>query len=154
MIEVVHVQPVQATAAHAFDVVIRHNVENHPRWEKEVLEVRSLDDTEGVGHRYVMVRREGGGTRDVVNECVEYVIDQRAAFASSSRSMDFWIRFDFADTGPGQSTVTSTVRMSPKGALRLLTPMFRLGGPRRSARISASAARVIEETPVGRTEAA
>lgn len=154
MIEVVHVQEVQTTAAHAFDVMIRHNVENHPRWEKEVLEVRSLDGTEGVGHRSVMVRREGGRTRDVVNECLEYVADQRAAFASSTPSMDFWIRFEYADTGPGRSTVTSTVRMSPKGPLRLLTPILRLGGPRRSARISASAARVIEETPVGRADAA
>lgn len=153
MIEVIHVQPVRATAAHAFDVCIRHNVENHPRWEKEVLEVRSLDDTVGVGHRSVMVRREGGRTREVVNECVEYVDGERAAFSNSSPSMDFWIRFDYADTGPGTSTVTSTVRMTPKGPLRALTPLFRLGGPRRSARISASAARVIEQTPAYRADA-
>src|SRR6476469_6400493 len=98
MIEVVHVQQVRSTAAHAFDVLIRHNAENHPRWEREVLEVRSLDETIGVGHRSVMVRREGGRTRDAVNECVEYVPGERAAYASSSRAMDFWIRFDFADT--------------------------------------------------------
>lgn len=153
MIEVVHVQQVRSTAAHAFDVMIRHNVENHPRWEKEVLEVRSLDDTVGVGHRSVMVRHEGGRTRDVVNECVEYVADERAAFASFGPSMDFWIRFDFADTEPGQSTLTSTVRFSPKGPARLLSPLLRLGGPKRSARISANAARVIEQTPAWRADA-
>src|SRR5689334_3200839 len=123
MIEVVHVQQVRSTAAHAFDVMIRHNVANHPRWEREVLEVRPLDDTIGVGHRSVMARREGGRTRDVVNECVEYVTDERAAFANSSPSMDFWIRFDFADAGPGRSTLTSTVRFGPKGLGRLLTPL-------------------------------
>ena len=44
MIAVTVTSPVRSSAAHAFDVVVRHNVENHPRWEDEVQEVRPLDD--------------------------------------------------------------------------------------------------------------
>jgi hypothetical protein len=148
VITVVVTRPVRASAAHAFDVVVRHNVENHPRWEDEVEEIRPLDDVVGVGHRSAMVRRERGRVFEVVNRCVEYVDGRRAAYEhEGSGPMDFWIAFDFEDTGPGASTITATVDMAPRGALRLLTPLFRMGAPRRSARIVDRTVTVIEETP-------
>ena len=148
MITVRVTRPVRTSAAHAFDVVVRHNADNHPRWEDEVEEIRPLDDLVGVGHRSVMVRRERGRVLEVVNRCVEYVDGARAAYEHEGDGpMDFWIAFDFEDTALGASTITVTVRMTPRGALRLLTPLLRLGAPRRSARIVGRTVEVIEETP-------
>ena len=146
-INVTLTRPVATTADHAFDVVVRHQADNHPRWEDEVVEVRPLDDIVGVGHRSVMVRHERGRTREVVNECVEYVDGVRAAYSHVGNDMDFWIAFDFADTAAGHSELTVTVRMTPHGFLRLMTPLFRLGAPKRSARISERTVQVIEQTP-------
>ncbi len=148
MITVEHTVAVRASAAHAWDVMITHQAENHPRWEAEVLEVRPLDDIVGVGHRSVMVRKEGGRVREVVNECVEYVEGQRVAYQHRDPTMDFDIAFDYADTGPGSSALSVTVRMQPHGFLRVMTPLFRLGAPKRTARISARTVEVIEQTPL------
>jgi hypothetical protein len=147
MIEVTTTVQVDRSAAHAFDVVVRHQAENHPRWEDEVVEVRPLDEIVGVGHRSVMVRRELGGTRERVNECVEYVDGRRAAYSHSDRGMDFWIAFDFAEVAPERCEVTASVRFTLMGALRLMTPLFRLDAPRRGERITRSMGRVIEQTP-------
>ena len=95
-INVTLTRPVATSADHAFDVVVRHQADNHPRWEDEVVEVRPLDDIVGVGHRSVMVRHERGRTREVVNECVEYVDGARAAYSHVGKDLDFWIAFDFA----------------------------------------------------------
>ena len=148
MIAVTLTRLVASSAAHAFDVVVRHQPDNHPRWEREVVEVRPLDDVVGVGHRTVMVRRERGRTREDVVECVEYVEGSRAAYSHLEPTMDFWIAFDFTATGPDTCRLTVTVRMAPHGALRALTPLFRIGAPRRSARIAAEMVHVIEQTPV------
>ena len=150
MVTIRHTQPVRRSAAHAFDVVIRHNQENHPRWEDEVLEVRPLTDGPvRVGSRSVMVRRERGRTREVVNEVVEYVDGQRVAYQhrADGGPMDFHIRFEFVPTGADTSEVRSTVTMTPHGAFVLMSPLLKLGGPRRSARISERMASVIEDTP-------
>ena len=148
MITVEQTAAVRASAAHAWDVMITHQPENHPRWEVEVLEVRPLDDIVGVGHRSVMVRKEGGRVREVVNECVEYDEGRRAAYQHRDPTMDFDIAFSYADTGPGTSELTVQVRMQPHGFLRLMTPLFRLGAPRRTPRITARTVEVIEQTAV------
>jgi hypothetical protein len=148
MITVEHHLPVRASAAHAWDVMITHQAENHPRWEAEVLEVRPLDDIVGIGHRSVMVRKEGGRLREVVNECVEYDEGRRAAYQHRSPTMDFDIAFSYADTGPGTSTLSVAVGIQLHGLLRLMTPLFRLGATRRAARISSRTVEVIEQTPV------
>src|SRR5690242_73601 len=99
--------------------MVTRQAENHPRWEDEVLEVRPLDDIVGVGHRSVMVRQEGRKVREVVNECVAYVEGRRAAYEHHDDLMDFGIAFEYADTEPGASTLTVTVRMQPHGLLKL-----------------------------------
>jgi len=147
MIEITNSVQVDRSAAHAFDVAIRHQAENHPRWEREVVEVRDLDDTVGVGHRSVMVRKEFGGTRERVNECVEYVDGRRAAYSHSDRGTDFWIAFDFLEVAPERCEVTASVRFTPKGALRLMTPLFKRSAPRRGQRITRAMGQVIEQTP-------
>ena len=148
MITVVHTEHVGRSREHTFDVVIRHQAQNHPLWEDEVLEVRSLDDIVGVGHRSAMVRREYGSTREVVNRCVEYDDGRLAAYVhEAERPMGFSIRFAFEDDGPQACTITVTVTMTPHGPLVLMTPLLRLGGPRRSARISRRMREVVESTP-------
>jgi hypothetical protein len=148
MITVEHTVAVGASAAHAWDVMITHQAENHPRWEAEVLEVRPLDEIVGVGHRSVMVRKEGGRVREVINECVEFVDGRQVAYQHRDPRMDFDIAFAYADTGPGTSTLSVTVQMQPRGFLKLMTPLFRLGAPKRTARIAARTVEVIEQTPV------
>lgn len=145
---IVHTERVQRSAAHCFDVVIRHNRENHPRWEPEVLEIREV--TGGpirLGHRSVMVRRERGKIREVENECVEYVEGRRVAFSHPDPQMDFDIAFDFNPVSDSETDVVATVTMQPHGALRVLTPILKLAGPRKSARISSQMRRVVESTP-------
>ncbi len=148
MITVERTVTVQASAAHAWDVMITHQAENHPRWEAEVLEVRPLDDTVGVGHRSVMVRKDGRRVHEVINECVEYVEGQRVAYQHRDPTMAFDIAFAYADTGPGTSTLSVRVQVQPRGLLRVMTPFFRLGAPKRTARITARTVEVIEQTPV------
>jgi len=140
-------RPVHASAAHAFDVVVRHQAENHPRWEDEVLEVRPLDTIEGAGHRSVMVRKEGRKVRERVNRCVEYVPGARAAYSHEDPLMDFWIAFDFTPTGLQTSDLTVNVRLTPHGALRAMTPVLVLVTPRKGRRITARTVDVIEQTP-------
>ena len=155
MVTVVHTERVARSREHAFDVVIRHQAENHPRWEDEVLEVRPLDGIDGVGHRTVMVRRERGRTRELVHRCTEYEEGRVAAYQHEGEGpMDFAIRFAFEDDGADACTVTSTVTMTPHGALALMTPVLKLAGPRRSARISGRMREVVETTPVTRGQTA
>ncbi|WP_460792168.1 SRPBCC family protein [Nocardioides maradonensis] len=134
------------SAEHAFDVMVRHHAENHARWEREVLEVRQLDEP-GLGARSVMVRHEHGRTREVTNTCVEYVEDRRAAYEHVEPGMDFRIVFDLTPTGPTSCVLRVDVRMRPKGATRLMTPLLALGIHRRSERITARMCDVVIATP-------
>lgn len=137
---------VPCSAEHVFDVIVRHQADNHPRWEPEVLEVRQLDEP-GAGARSVMVRHEYGRTREVANTCVEYVADRRAAYEHDEPGMRFRIAFDLTPTGPASCRLVVDVRMQPQGATRLMTPLFRLGIRRRSERITARMCEVVASTP-------
>jgi hypothetical protein len=155
MVTVVHTERVARSRERTFDAVVRHQRENHPRWEDEVLEVRSLDEIEGVGHRTVMVRREHGRTRELVHRCTEYDDGHLAAYLHEGDGpMDFAIRFEFGDDGSEACTVTTTVTMTPHGPMVLLTPLLKLAGPRRSARIAGRMREVVEATSETRGQAA
>ena len=147
MITATVTREVASSADHAFDVVVRHQAENHPRWEKEVVEVRRVGPESGLGARSVMVRREIGRTREVENTCVEYVDGRRAAYEHTDPGMDFWIAFDTVPAGPSTCHVTATVRLQPRGMLRALGPVLRLGTQRRTERITARMCEVIESVP-------
>jgi hypothetical protein len=58
--------------------------------------------------------------------------------------MDFALEFRVEPAGDQATDVTVTVDMAPRGALRLLAPLFALMGPRRNARISATMVTAIE----------
>lgn len=146
MVTATVVREVSRSAAHVFDVVVLHQAENHPRWEKEVLEVRQVD-APAAGARSVMVRHEMGRTREVANTCVEYVEGRRAAYEHDEPTMRFRISFDIVPLGPDASRLTVHVDMRPRGVLRLMTPLLALGIQRRSERITDRMCAVVEETP-------
>jgi len=155
MVTVVHTEHIARSRERVFDHVIRHQAENHPNWEDEVLEIRSLDEIEGVGHRSVMVRREHGRTREVVNRCTEYDDGHLAVYVHEADGpMGFTIRFEFEDDGPDACNLTVTVTMTPHGPLVLMTPLLKLNGPRRSARIAGRMRQVVEATPSTRGQTA
>ena len=155
MVTFVHTQRVARSREHTFDAVIHRQAENHPHWEDEVLEIRSLDEIVGVGHRNVMVRRELGRTREVVNRCTEYEEGRLATYVhDDAGSMDFEIRFEFEDAGSDACTVTATVTMTPHGPMVLITPLLKLTGRRRGDRISRRMREVVEATPATRGQAA
>src|SRR6476469_5852007 len=105
-----HTERIARPVAHAFDVVVTHQVENHPRWEPECLEVRPLTSGPlGVGSRQVMVRHEYGRTREVENTCLEYDEGRRITWSHPDRQMDFVISFDFVAVDESSSDVTATV---------------------------------------------
>lgn len=146
MITTTVTKEMDCSAEHVFDVVVRHQADNHPRWEREVREVRQLDEP-GPGARSVMVRHERGRTREVANTCVEYVEGRRAAYEHDEPGMDFRIAFDLTPAGPTSCVLRVDVRMRPKGATRLMTPLFKLGIHRRSERITARMCDVVIATP-------
>lgn len=138
---------VQASADEAFDVIGTNLTVNHPRWEKEVKSVRAL--TPGpvrVGSRAVMVRKEMGRLRESEYEVTEFVAGRRIAFRHPQDALDFALRFELAPIDRASCELMVDVTAQPKGALRLITPLMRLGFPRRSARITDTMIAVIEET--------
>lgn len=136
---------VAATPEQAFDVIGARVRENHPRWEREVVEIRPL--TPGpvaLGSRSVMVRKEWGKLREGTYEVVELEPGRRIAFSHPDAAMDFRLAFDLKATPIG-TDLTVHVAAQPKGGLRLFVPVLHLALPRRSHRITSAMVRVIEE---------
>lgn len=138
---------VHASADDAFDVIGTNVTVNHPRWEKEVLSIRTL--TPGpiaVGTRAVMVRKEMGRVRESEYEVTEFVPGRRIAFVHPQDALDFRLRFDLMPIDDATCDLTVDVTAQPRGALRLLEPIMRLGFPKRSRRITDAMVDVIEST--------
>ena len=132
-----------------FDFVATNYLRNHPRWEPEVLEVSPL--TEGpmrVGSRVRMVRKDFGKVTETTNEVTELVPDRRIAFRHADGPMDFELSFTLAPVATG-TRFRADVAAQPHGAMRLLTPVFKLRMPRTGARITAHLRDLIESEPLG-----
>lgn len=138
---------VQASADEAFDVIGTNVTANHPRWEKEVQAIRKLTPGPvGVGTRAVMTRKEMGRVRDTEYEVIEFLPGSSIAFHHPQDAMDFRLRFALTPVGAGTCEITVEVAAQPKGALRLLEPLMRLGFPRRSRRITDAMSAIVEAT--------
>ncbi len=141
-------QHVNRSAEDTFDVIGTHLYENHPKWEREVVEIKRITpDPVGVGSRAVMVRREYGRTSESEYEITEFEKDRRIAAHHPDASMDFNISFEIAPIDNGSCTVTVEVRAQLLGWMRILEPMMRLAMPKRGDRIAQSMVEVIERTP-------
>ena len=138
---------VRASAHEAFDVIGTNVIANHPRWEKEVLSIRQL--TPGpirTGTRAVMVRKEMGRVRESEYEVTEFVPGKSIAFTHPQDALDFMLRFELRPIDDATCDLTVDVSAQPKGALRLMEPLMRLGFGRRSRRITQAMVAVIEAT--------
>ena len=122
--------------------------ENHPKWEREVVEIRPITPGPvGVGSRAVMVRREFGQTSESEYVITEFEPSRRMAAHHPEDSMDFTISFEVTPVDPNECTVQIDVQAQPKGWMRAFEPIMRLVMPRRSERIARSMSQVIERSP-------
>ena len=140
---------VRRPLAEVFDFVAVHNYENHPRWEPEVLEVRPLSDGPiRVGHRAVMVRKDFGKVSETTHEVTAFDPGERIAFRHVDGPMDFEITFSFAAVPEG-THIRVDVAAQPHGAMRLMSPLFRIRMPRVGARLSNNLRCLVEAGPAG-----
>lgn len=136
------------TPAEVFDVIGTHCYENHPRWEREVVEIRPLTPGPiGLGSRAIMIREEFGRRSETEYEVTAFESARRIAFRHPQASILFELGFDLRAAGASATDLTVHVRMEPKGALRLLSPLFALQLPRRSDRITRSMIELVEARP-------
>jgi hypothetical protein len=134
--------------ADVFDVIGTNCYRNHPRWEREVVEIRPLTDGPiGLGSRAIMVRQEYGRRSEVAYEVTAFEPGRRIAFRHLGGSMTFELAFELTPL-PGDATdLRVDVRMEPHGMLRLMTPLLALRMPGTSRRISRSMVELVESEP-------
>jgi len=130
-----------------FDFVATNYLRNHPRWEPEVLEVSALTDGPmRVGSRMRMVRKDFGQVTETTNEVTELVQNRRIAFRHLGGPMDFALSFTMEPVTDG-TRFRAEVSAQPHGAMRVLSPVFKLRMPRTGARITAHLRDLIEAEP-------
>lgn len=132
---------IRRSPAEVFDFMVVHQTDNHPKWEKEVVEVRR--EPLRAGAKGVMVRREWGKVQEAPFEVVELVPGRRAAYRSGAGGFHLHLVFDFEERdGETELTTRSTLRLS--GWLRLMWPVLWFVHPARTARIVGDFARLFE----------
>lgn len=137
---------VHASATHTFDVIGTHGRENHPRWEKEVVEIRPVTPGPvGLGTRAIMVRKEMGRVRAVEYEVTEFEAGRRIAFNHPDENMNFALSFTVTPVTSDECELRVDVRAQPKGPLRAMEPLMKLAFPKRSGRITDAMVAVVEE---------
>ena len=148
MISITVEHPVPRSAEDTFDVIGTHLYENHPKWEREVVEIRRITpDPVGVGSRAVMVRREFGRTTESEYVITEFEPSRRLASHHPDPTMDFNIVFTITPVDSDNCTVRVDAHAQPLGWTRALEPIMRLIMPRRSERILRSMVDVVESAP-------
>jgi len=136
---------VTRSAEDAFEVIGTHVYDNHPRWEPQVLEIRSITPGPvGVGSRAVMVRRDYGRRSEVLYEVTEFQPPRRIAFHHPDAGMDFEIRFDLTPLDDRSCELSVHLRVRPRGLARLLQPVIRRVMPRQAERTTTAMVDVIE----------
>ena len=139
---------INRSAEFAFDLIGTHLYENHPKWEKEVVEIRRITpDPVSVGSRAIMVRREFGQTTESEYEITEFEPGRRIAAFHPDDSMDFRIGFEITSIDNDSCTIQVDVEAQPKGWTRVFEPVMRVVMPKRGDRIMSSMADFIEKEP-------
>jgi hypothetical protein len=145
-----HHQEIQVhrSVGEVFDFVATNSYDNHPRWEREVVEIRRITDGPiRVGSRAVMVRREFGRTSETEYEVTELEHNRRIAFQHCTPQMDFDIAFTFLPEGEA-TRLAVDVQAQPHGALRLNSPLMRFQMPRTGRRIMKQLRELLEEPAI------
>ena len=128
-----------------FANLVSHAWRNEPAWEPEILEVRPEGDGPlRLGSRAAMVRKESGKVITTTYEVVAFDPPRRIAFRHLDGPMRFALDFVVSPVDAATADVTVTVDIGLPGAMRLLTPLFVLIGPRRNERISRRMVAAIE----------
>ncbi len=103
------------------------NLENHPKWETDFLEVKQLTSTSGgVGttYQYQCLPKFSGQTVTSKFEITEYAVNQKIAFvgevAGPAKPKGRYI----FETVAGGTKVTSLAQPEFRGLFRLLEPMM------------------------------
>ncbi len=136
---------VNRSAEDTFDVIGTNLYENHPKWEREVVEIRPI--TPGpvtVGSRAVMVRREFGRTSESEYAITEFDTGRRITAHHPDPSMDFNISFEITPIDDESCTVQVDVAAQPLGWTRTFEPIMQLAMPRRGERIMRDMVDLIE----------
>ncbi|MFE6964728.1 SRPBCC family protein [Agromyces sp. NPDC057679] len=137
---------IDRSAHEVFDFIAVNVFENHPKWEREVLEVRRT--TPGpvrVGSRGVMVRQDGRRRSEVEYECTEFEPDVSVGFRQLDGPFDFAIRETLESIDARASRLHIDVRVQPHGWLRLFEPLMRRD--RRGERIADDLVAAVEAVP-------
>lgn len=148
MIKYTQERRVRRSAEETFDVIGTNLYENHPKWEKEVVEVQPITPGPiGVGSRAVMVRREFGRTSEVEYVVTEFEPGRILASHDNDPSMEFDIRFEVTPIDGESCTLAVEVRAQPNGWMKIFEPIMRIVMPKRGNRITSSLVALVESTP-------
>ena len=112
--------------AEVWSFVVDGFFRNHARWDPAVTECRSLDDGSQPlrpGARGVEVRRFGGKQRAEF-EVTDVDNGRRFAFRNTTGPFQLRRTYTFVPEGPG-TRLTFAFEMAPRGAMKLLFPLFR-----------------------------
>ena len=140
--------PISRSIEEVFDFVGTHYFENHPRWEREVVEVRRLTDGPiGVGSRAVMVREEYGRRSEAPLEITAFEPSRTIAFRHLGGPMLFELAFVMAPAGVSSTDLSVHVQVELQGLYKLLTPIFAFNLPRIGTRIMRTMVELIEAEP-------
>lgn len=95
-----------------------------------------------------MVREEFGGRREIVYEVTDFTPPRRIAFHHLGGQMLFELALELQAAGPSATDLSVHVRMDPRGAFRLMSPLLAFNLPRTSERITRSMVALVEAEPL------
>ena len=103
------------------------NLDNEPLYNTDASNIRKVTDGPiGLGTVYEEDFRRIGHFRTTIDE---YERPSALTFDARSARMDVVVRFRLTEPTPGKTHMRVEYDMKPKGALRLMSPVFRMGGP-------------------------
>jgi hypothetical protein len=121
-VDVAHV--VKKSAPEVWSFVVDGFFANHPKWDPAITECRRLDDGPlAPGSRGLEVRHFGGEQRATF-EITEVAKQQRFSFRNLSGPFELVRTYTLAPADGG-TRLAFSFQMSPKGAMKLLFPLFR-----------------------------
>ena len=139
-------QVIDRPVGEVFDVVV--DAGNFASWNPTIKSSRKLTAGDiGAGSRFEWTMRGFGKVRQ---ELQEFERNQRVRMVPDMRSISGGHRFIFTELG-NQTRVDHELEMTPKGALKLLTPVMRIVGRSNLRRTAEALQRYLEEGHAPRT---
>ena len=110
-----------------FDFVATHHFENHPRWDRDLLEMsQTSPGPVGVGTTARVVRRQGRGQVEGTATVLQYEPNRRAAWAVRFGPFRLDQRAELIPEQGGAATrLRLSVDTSAEGPIRVIVPFLR-----------------------------